>query len=221
MVRDAVLKSEAGVNRPEVYVQVTGVGFYPTSLPLTFDEDSVVDHDKDGDFMSRLVRDWEAAAELPAGCGTRSVVIRSGVVLGRNGGMISNIFLPFYFGLGGRMGSGTQLMPWIHVKDLAGLTLHAVEDPEVKGVLNGVAPEIDTNSEFVGALASSLGRPALIPVPAFVWDFVFGPERASMILSGQRVVPKRTLESGFKYRFPTIKEACNELAYLFYSDPDQ
>eukprot|EP00095_Tigriopus_kingsejongensis_P003349 snap_masked-scaffold1479_size39259-processed-gene-0.4 protein:Tk03349 transcript:snap_masked-scaffold1479_size39259-processed-gene-0.4-mRNA-1 annotation:"upf0105 protein c14orf124 homolog" len=119
--------------RPPVYVQVTGVGFYHYHTPKAQDERSP---GGDHDFWARLVQDWEAAAQVPEDLGVRQVFIRSGVVLGRQGGMIQQLFWPFFFGVGGRMGEGSQWMPWIHVKDLVGIIEHAIKDDQVKGVLN-------------------------------------------------------------------------------------
>jgi len=219
--RDAIRES-APENRPEVFVQITGIGYFPPrNDDFIYDEDTQLQlAPKDRDWFSLLVEDWEAAAYLSPSYGVRNVFIRPGVVLGRNGGMIQQIFLPFYFGGGGRMGSGTQNMPWIHVKDLSGIIVHAIENEKVEGVLNGVAPEIITNQEFVKSFASALNRPSFFPLPDFVWNTVFGEERATMITKGQKVTPKRTLESGYQYRFPTISQACGEFSKLFYEDSD-
>ncbi|CAB4053886.1 unnamed protein product [Lepeophtheirus salmonis] len=121
------------------------------------------------DFLAKLVKDWEAAGKS----GIRQVSLRSGVVLGRRGGMISQIFLPFYFGLGGVMGSGEQPFPWIHVKDLSALIIHAIENKKLEGPINAVSPTVTLNKEFVSAFSSSLNRPAFIPIPEFVWNTVF------------------------------------------------
>ena len=153
--------------------------------------------------------------------GVRNVFVRPAVVLGRQGGMIQQIFVPFFCGVGGRMGAGTQPMAWIHVKDLCGMIVHAVENDNVEGVLNGVAPQMITNQDFVNAFASALHRPAFFPLPDTVWNLVFGQERATMITKGQKVIPKRTLETGYTFRFPTISEACQEFAQLMYQDVDE
>ena len=119
------------------------------------------------------------------------------------------------------MGSGTQNMPWIHVKDVSGLIVHSIENKGVKGVLNGVSPQIISNQEFVNAFASALYRPAFFPLPDFVWNLVFGEERAAVITKGVTVVPKRTVEeAGYKFRYQSISEACAEFSPLFYNDPD-
>lgn len=95
--------------------------------------------------ITELCHKWEAAAELPKECSARQVIIRSGVVLGRTGGMIKQTFLPFYLGVGGPIGWGAQYMPWIHIKDLVNLFIHALKHDEVQGILNGVAPEVNIN----------------------------------------------------------------------------
>ena len=112
-------------------------------------------------------------------------------------------------------------MPWIHVKDLSGMIIHIIENEQVKGVVNGVAPEIITNSEFVKAFASSLNRPAFFPIPEFAWNLIFGEERATIVTKGPKVVPKKALDTGFQFRFGTISKACQEFASLFYSDSDR
>merc|ERR1712192_46576 len=114
---------------------------------------------------------------------------------------------------GGRMGSGRQVMPWIHVKDLSSLIAHSVFS-DCSGVYNAVAPQTTTNKEFVKAYAREMGRPAIIPLPEFVLKAVFGSERASIITQSQNVQPRRTLESGFHFSYPTIEEAAGEFAHL-------
>ena len=138
----------------------------------------------------------------------------SGVVLGRDGGMIQQIFLPFFLGTGGKIGSGRQYFPWIHVADTAGIITYAIMKEHVTGILNGVAPEIATNEQFTKAFGAALKRPTLIPVPGVAMNLVYGPERGKIILEGQKVIPKRTLETGYKYLFPDLKSACQEFARL-------
>ena len=169
------------------------------------------------DFLARLCVDWEAAAQVQ---GCRSVSLRSGVVLGRNGGMIQQLIVPFWLGLGGRMGSGDQPLPWIHVKDLASLVLHCLEEDACRGVLNAVAPEVVRNREFVAEFGRAVGRPAVVPVPEFVFNLLYGEERAAMITKGQVVRPVRTLETGFTFTYPTVREALEECAHLSYTDAD-
>ena len=135
--------------------------------------------------------------------------------MGRDGGTIQNIILPFYLGVGGRLGSGNQWFPWIHVEDVAGIITHAVESDPVTGVLNAVAPATNTNSEFTAAFAKALNRPACIPVPEFALNLIYGSVRAKAILEGQKVIPKKTLESGYQFKYPNLEAACKEFAHFF------
>ena len=134
--------------------------------------------------------------------------------------MIQQTLPPFFLGLGGRIGSGDQVMPWIHVKDVAGIMVHAVTSP-MSGVYNTVSPDKVTNGQFTAAFAKALSRPAIFPVPGFVMKTIFGSERAAMVLESQTVIPERTLASGYNYRYSDIHEACREFAHLDYCDPDE
>ena len=128
------------------------------------------------------------------------------------------MYWPFYFGAGGPVGSGEQYFPWIHVNDLVGLIMFAIEKDKVRGVLNGVAPHVIRNKEFAQALGGAMWRPALLPLPAFVLNFIFSEERAKIMTEGQRVVPKKVMELGFTYDYPTIQRACAEVAHMVYKD---
>lgn len=135
-----------------------------------------------------------------------------GIVLGRGGGAIGRMLLPFRLGLGGPIGSGRQFLPWIHIRDLVGILAHALEASHVQGVLNGVAPaSTTTNAEFAQALGAALGRPAFIPLPSIIVQAIFGQERAIMLLEGQKVVPRRTLAAGYQYSFPELEAALKEI----------
>ncbi|XP_011826403.1 PREDICTED: epimerase family protein SDR39U1 isoform X2 [Mandrillus leucophaeus] len=192
---------------PERTSSTLSEAYYQPSRTAEYDEDSP---GGDFDFFSNLVTKWEAAARLP-GDSTRQVVVRSGVVLGRGGGAISHMLLPFRLGLGGPIGSGHQFFPWIHIGDLAGILTHALEANHVHGVLNGVAPSSATNAEFAQALGAALGHRAFIPVPSTIVQAVFGRERAIMLLEGQKVIPRRTLATGYQYSFPELGAALKEI----------
>ena len=138
----------------------------------------------------------------------------AGLALGRDGGMVQNMILPFFFGLGGSLGSGQQWFPWVHVDDVAGMIQYVIENEQASGVINAVAPEAVTNKQFTQAFASALNRPAFLPVPAFVIRRLMSPERVSLMLEGQRVSPKRALELGYSFRYPDLKSACQEFAHI-------
>ncbi|XP_056632497.1 epimerase family protein SDR39U1 [Diorhabda sublineata] len=197
--------------KPPVFIVISGVGAYKPDNSYEYTEDSCV---KPYDFFSELCKDWEEAAqfqdtETKRKC--RIVKIRSGVVLGRDGGMIKQLYLPFFLGLGGPVGDGSQFLPWIHIDDLINLIIFAIENPLVEGVLNGVAEKPCTNMQFTKAFAKALRRPALIPIPSFVFNALLDKERAVMLTEGQKVIPKKTLSLGFRYKYPDIETACNEI----------
>ena len=124
------------------------------------------------------------------------------------------MFWPFFFNLGGTLGSGKQWFPWIHIDDITGIFVHAIENDHVTGVLNGTAPNPVTNAQFTKAFAGAMWRFAVFPTPAFVVKTVLGDENARVVLEGQKVIPKRTLESGYNYIHPHIESACKECATI-------
>lgn len=159
-------------------------------------------------FLSGVCQEWEAEALSVSGL-TRVAVIRTGIVLG-DGGMMKKVLPLFSAGLGGRIGHGRQPFSFIHMKDLTGLILAVIGNPEMKGVYNGVSPEPVTNLQFTQTLARIMKRPALMTVPAFALKLLYG-EGASVLSGGQEVVPDRVLESGFRFAFPALKEALEDL----------
>lgn len=197
--------------KPKVFVSMSGVGYYPSGDDTEYTEES---SGGDFDFLSRLCTEWEAAAQLPDAPSVRTVTVRSGVVLGRSGGMVQQLFLPFFFGLGGPVGSGSQPMPWIHLSDIVGLFEHAMTNEGVSGPMNGVAPQIVSNAQFAKAFAGALWRPAIIPLPAPVLNLLFSEERAKIMTSGQKVVAQKALRTGYQFQYPDIESACKEFAHL-------
>nr|XP_034184117.1 epimerase family protein SDR39U1 isoform X2 [Osmia lignaria] len=184
-VKTTKLLAEAIINtKADAFLTISGVAYYkPNNIEYTEESEC-----EKYDFLSELCHDWERAAQLPKDSATRQVIIRSGVVLGKDGGMIKQIYLPFFIGLGGPIGNGNQYMPWIHVTDL-----------------------IITNKEFTKVFASTMRRPAVIPIPRVALNILFNKERAKIMLEGQKVVPKRVKELGFRYQFPDIQSACAEI----------
>ncbi|KAK6632603.1 hypothetical protein RUM43_013371 [Polyplax serrata] len=194
--------------KPDVFLSISGVGVYNPSPTEEYNEGSAV---KEFDFLSGLCLAWECAAKKPREASIRTVIIRSGVVLGKDGGMIKQLWLPFSLGLGGPIGSGAQYLPWIHIDDLVNLILFAIEKPDLTGILNGVAPNVITNRDFSNALAKAMSRPALFPIPTVLLNLAFNQERAKMMTQGQKVIPKRTLEVGFKFLYPNIDDAVRQI----------
>ncbi|XP_017866997.1 PREDICTED: epimerase family protein SDR39U1 isoform X1 [Drosophila arizonae] len=200
--------SQAIQAAPQVksFVNLCGVSLYPPSETKTYTED---DQGVNYDYMSSLCLAWEEAARS-GDSKDKCSIVRTGAVVGRNGGMIKSIWLPFKLGLGGPMGAGNQIMPWIHMHDLCGLIQHLIENCE-SGVFNGVAPEIVSNKGFSQAFASALNRPCLFAVPEFVVQAIFGKERSALLLSGAKIQPKRTLASGYQFKYPDVKSAVAEV----------
>ncbi|XP_022614047.1 epimerase family protein SDR39U1 [Seriola lalandi dorsalis] len=205
----------ASPSPPHSWVLVSGVACYQPSLTAKYTEDSQW---TPFDLLSKLVKEWEASALLPetVAQNTKQVVIRPGAVLGRDGGAMKQMLLPFWLGLGGTLGSGSQPFPWIHVSDLAGIIAHALEPPTdtpspSQQVFNGVAPALNTNYEFTKELGRVLRRPTIFPVPGFVMNALMGSERAVVLTQGQKVVPQRTLEAGFQYKYPDLSSALKEI----------
>ncbi len=193
--------------RPRLLISASGVGFYGDRGDEILTEASA----GGTGFTAELGRDWEAEAGKAAEIGMRVVILRSGLVLAKNGGILRKILPPFRLGLGGKIGGGTQWMPWIHLDDEIGLIRHAMEHEAVKGPLNLVAPEPVTNGEFVRALGETLGRPTVLTAPAFALRLAFGAMTDELLLASQRAMPVRTLETGYAFRHPLLREALGEL----------
>lgn len=189
------------------FVNLCGVSSYPPSATKIYTEDDKVEG---FDYMSRLCLAWEQAARPGGEQDGKTAIVRTGAVVGLGGGMIESIWLPFKLGVGGPLGTGQQIMPWIHMLDLCSLIQHIMEKCE-SGVFNAVAPEIVTSKEFSKAFASALNRPCLFNVPEFVVQAIFGKERAALLLSGAKIQPKKALASGFQFKYPTAKAACAQL----------
>ena len=188
--------------KPRVLVSASAVGWYGSRGDEVLDESSAPGRD----LIAEVCREWEAEADRARGFGVRVVRSRIGIVLGREGGAVARMVPPFRLGLGGRLGSGTQWMPWIHMDDVVGLLLHAAEVGGVEGPVNGVAPNPATNREFTRTLASALHRPAFFPVPAFALRLALG-EFATMLLASQRILPRAAERTGYRFRHPLLAEA--------------
>jgi uncharacterized protein (TIGR01777 family) len=193
--------------RPRLLISASGVGFYGDR------GDEILTEASTGGtgFTAELGRDWEAEANKAAEIGMRVVILRNGLVLSKDGGILKKILPPFRLGLGGKIGSGAQWMPWIHLDDEIGLIRHAMEHEAVKGPLNLVAPEPVTNGEFVRALGEVLGRPTVLTAPAFALRMAFGAMTDELLLASQRAMPVRTMETGYTFQHPLLREALGEL----------
>jgi len=190
-----------------VLVSGSAIGFYGCDEAAEFTEDSA----GRPAFTHDLCAAWEEAAMEAERHGVRVCLLRTGIVLGAEGGALARLLLPFELGLGGRMGSGRQWMSWIHRDDLVGLIIHAIAVETVRGPLNGTAPEPVRNADFATALGRALHRPALLPVPGFALRLALGQLADEALLGGQRVLPKKAAETGYQFLYPTLSEALAEI----------
>jgi len=199
----ALVQAAAGSReRPAVLVSASAVGWYGPRGDEPLDEAA----GPGTDFLARVCRDWEAEAQRAEGLGMRVVRLRLGVVLAPDGGALGRMLLPFRAGLGGRLGSGRQWMSWVHRDDVVGLVLAALADASYAGPVNATAPTPVTNREFTAALARALHRPAVLPVPALALRLLLG-EMATMLLTGQRVLPRVAEARGYRWRLPELSAA--------------
>jgi len=188
--------------RPSALVCASAVGFYGSRGDEVLDETSP----RGAGFLADVCEEWEAAARESEALGVRTVCLRTGIVLAREGGALAAMALPFRFGLGGRLGDGRQWFPWIHADDLVALAIAALEDERYRGPLNGVAPEPVTNTALTRALGRVLRRPAFFCVPAFALRLALG-DLSAELLGSRRVVPRRALEADFAFRYTEIDAA--------------
>ena len=190
-------------SRPAVLLSASAVGFYGAHGDEWLDEESA----SGTDFLSAVTRAWEDATAPARDSGIRVVRMRFGVAIGPGGGMLARVRLPFSLGLGGRLGSGEQWLSWVALDDITRFVLRAIDDEAFSGAVNVTSPSPVRNREFTAALAAQLGRPAVLPAPAFALRAVFGEMADAMLLVGQRVRPARLLAAGFEFDLPTMDVA--------------
>lgn len=200
------LAALVAARRPRCFLSASAIGYYGASDDAVLTEGSP----RGQGFLAELCADWEAATEEAAEAGVRTAIVRIGVVLGRGGGALAKMLPPFRLGLGGPIGDGRQWMSWIHLDDLCALFVRLCEHERASGIFNGTAPEPATSREFARALGRALHRPAIFPVPAPVLRAALG-EAAGMLLTGQRVLPRRALEIGLTFEHPTLAGALEDL----------
>ena len=189
--------------RPAVLVNASAIGWYGL-----YDDEQLTEESAGHDcFCRTLCMAWEAEADKAAAYGVRVVRLRIGLVLGTEGGVLSQFLLPFEFGAGGRIGSGRQWMSWIERDDLVRLIVHALATPALEGAVNATAPAPERNRAFARALGRALHRPALLPLPALPLRLLGGDFARELLLGGQHVLPGKALASGFAFRYPHLDEA--------------
>jgi len=193
--------------KPSVFVSGSAIGWYG----LRGDEPLTEADAGTACFSRRVCVSWERAASRVEQHGVRTVLLRTGLVLDRSGGMLARLLAPFEFGLGGRFGEGRHWMSWIHRDDLVRLICHAIATEGLTGPLNGVAPVPVTNRDFTKILARALSRPALLPIPTSPLRLVLGDFAEELLLRGQRILPEVAIQSGFDFEYPTLDIALAQI----------
>lgn len=189
--------------RPKALVSQSGVGYYGDRGEAVVDEST----GPGSTFDAQVCVAWEAAAREAEKVGVRVVVVRTGLVLDPEHGLLKQLLLPFKLGVGGPLAGGGQYMPWIHLDDEVRILQWALDDERVSGTINASAPEPVTNREFSRTLGRVLHRPAVLPVPKLAVATLRGGELADTVAGGQRVVPRRALDLGFEFRYPALEPA--------------
>jgi uncharacterized protein (TIGR01777 family) len=203
--RSLVAAMRAAEKKPSVFIQASGAGIYGAwdDAQGPFDEASPAG----SDFLARLCVEWEAEAQPLSSLGTRLAIMRNGIVLARHGGALAQMLPPFHFFAGGPIATGRQYMAWITLEDWIRMVMWTIEDARVSGPVNATAPNPVSNREFARAIGRALHRPSRLAVPAFVLRLMFGEMATNILILGQRVVPARALDLGFRFEQPEVTEA--------------
>ena len=191
--------------RPELFISASAIGYYGDRGDAFLTEDSTPGKG----FLTDICKGWEEEAKKAEQLGVRVVRLRIGIVLGPDGGALKEMLFPFKLGLGGALGNGKQWMAWIHREDLIGIILHILQNKDIKGPVNGTAPEPVQNREFSKTLGHVLRRPVVFSVPTFVLKLLFG-EFAEFLLYSERVLPERIEEANYLFRYRTLEPALKE-----------
>ena len=204
--RAVVEAVQSAANKPGVVVQASGIGLYGFTGDRPLDESAPAGND----WLAQVGVQWEAATAPVEAMGVRRAVVRNAVVFARKGGVLPLILLPFRLFVGGPIGGGGQYLPWIHLADEVGAIRFLIEIPDARGPFNLAAPDLVTNAELSKAAGRALRRPSWFPLPGFVMRAMFG-EVSTLLLEGQRAAPRRLLELGYPFRFPTLESALRDL----------
>jgi uncharacterized protein len=199
---EAIVKASV---KPKVLVSTSAIGFYGTSETAVFDESSA----PGDDYLAEICKNWEAAANGVRTAGVRCAILRFGIVLGM-GGAVGKMLAPFKLFAGGPIGTGKQWFSWIHRDDVVDLLMQALTQSSFEGVYNATAPNPVNMNEFSSEMGKALGRPSWVPVPGFVLEGLLG-EGAKLVLEGQKVLPTRSLSTGFKFTYNSVSEALQQI----------
>ena len=207
ITQDLVEKIQAATTPPHCFISGSAIGFYGRQGSAAIDESHQAIHNE---FSHHVCRKWEEIALAADSEKTRVCLIRTGIVLANNGGALPKMLPAFKFGLGGPIASGQQFMSWIHIDDMVAVLLAAIYQSAISGIVNATAPMPVSNQEFSTTLSAVLSRPCLFRVPAFVLRILMG-ESADLVLYGQNVIPRKLLDSHFKFQYPSLQFALKQL----------
>jgi uncharacterized protein (TIGR01777 family) len=204
---NAIVKMIAkGVKKPSVFINASAVGYYGHVAEAEVMEGSA----RGNDFLASLVGQWESDALEAATFGVRVVLLRTGVVLGKKGGALPKLMLPFKFYVGGWLGSGKQWFPWVHLDDAVEIIFTLIKNPRISGPVNVVAPEPVTMKEFCLTLGKAMKRPCWAHVPSAILRLALG-DMAAMLLNGQKVIPRVLQESEYRFKYPSLEKALQSI----------
>lgn len=195
-------------NPPQLILCASAIGIYGHIEPPACVDEGLITGDG---FLYKLCVDWEHSTHLAEEMGIRVVHMRFGIVLSPKGGALARMLPVFRLGLGGRLGSGKQMMSWIALDEVPVAMEHVINTPDLSGAVNFVAPQAVSNAEFTRVLAKALRRPAFLPVPALAIRILFGEMGKELLLSGAKVIPKRLSESGYVFRYPDLETALSKM----------
>ena len=189
--------------KPKTFICASAVGFYGDRGDTELTESSGAGKT----FLAEVAKEWEAEARRAEDLGIRTVLLRSGIVLSKEGGALATMLTPFKLGVGGVIGDGTQWMSWISLDDVVGVINYALENENMRGAINNTSPNPVTNEEFTKTLGSVLYRPTFLPLPEFAVHMVLGEMGDALLLDSTRVIPKRLKDAGYEFKYPELKAA--------------
>jgi uncharacterized protein (TIGR01777 family) len=196
--------------RPSLLISGSASGYYGTDPEKVFDEETYI-CDKNVGFSQHLCKSWEEEAGHAEELGVRVVLLRIGPVLEKDGGMLRKLLPSFYCGLGSTIGNGTQSLSWIDRDDLIDLIIFIISNDKICGPINATSPNPITNEQFSSILAKTIRRPHLFQIPAFIFQTIFGQMADEIMLQGQKLLPKKALDNGFEFHYPTIEKSLQKI----------